>query len=316
MNRLLYPSLFCFMGLLACGSRHKHPVRPTVQSGHETESVDSAVAKGDVHGRDIIASGVGPDSSLLSLKATAFAALSDVLSQDWKFDDADKSHWNEIFWDSVKDKRQFPELALFRDHTVTENARCRLRMGKWAINKDTRELILRFGHGATRTYFVRDIAMKQMALTWRRPSDAVELTLSAEALVHKRPEEDPFYPGNNQWRIRPSVAETDEQLRARVRECVHFYALFFRDIYQRGETEISYSGLPNCFIWYNGGIGMQAKEDLGDKWMNCFYSSYQALKAYEMVASILGRHQLKWAEHPASWVKEIADVLDQIAEKL
>jgi hypothetical protein len=61
---------------------------------------------------------------------------------------------------------------------------------------------------------------------------------------------------------------------------------------------------------------MLEKDDLDKKWINCFYSDTQALKGYEMVASLLGRHKLKWPEHPTSWVKEIAEVLDQLCDKL
>jgi hypothetical protein len=311
MNRLLYLSLFCFLGLYACGSGHSRHIRRV----DSTLSTDSA-GQGEVHGEEVIASSGPLDNSLRSLKAKPYAPLFDVISQDWKIDDADKAHWNEIFWDTVSDKRQFPELALFSDFTVTENARCRMRTGKWAVNKDTRELVLHFDHGQSRTYMVRDIAMKQMELIWRRPDDSVVMTLSAEAVVHKRRGDDPFYPSNNQWRVKPAAPETDEQLHLRVKQCVHFYALFFHDNYQRGETQISYSGLPNCFNWYNGGIGMLSKEDLNQKWIDCFYSTYQALKAYEMIASLLGKHKLKWPDHPTSWVKEIADVLDQMSDLL
>ncbi|HMH21648.1 MAG TPA: hypothetical protein VK563_07725 [Puia sp.] len=312
MNRWLFLTLFCFWALAACESKRVR-VRDTLRHGKS----DDRSGNGEVHGQDVIPTGAELDSSLLSLKKGPWAATDDVMSQDWKLDDADQPHWNEVFWDSSSDTRQYPELALFRDYSVTENARCRMRTGKWKLYKESRALILRFGDGFSRIYFIKGIAMKQMELIWRKtPNDSVLIKLSADAAIHKRSAEDPYHPVNNDWRIKPKASETDEQLRLRLKQCVHFYALFFHDNNQRQLTEISFSGLPTCFVWYNGGIGMEARADLDKKWIDCFYSTFQALKAYEMLSSILRKHDLKWPEHPTSWVKQTAEVLDQLCDKL
>lgn len=308
MNRALllsFISLFCFFGLIACQSKNMRHL------AHDRKEASVAPPA-----KDSFTGVAGPDTAMLSLKTFRAVALTEVISQDWKLEDADQAHWNEIFWDSASDTRQYPELALFRDFTVTENARYGLQMGKWRLNKDKRELVLQFAHGLSKTYIIRQIAMKQMELVWKRKDDSVIIKLSAEAMVHKRPLEDPFYPTNNQWRIKPPASETNEQIRLRVKDFVHFYSLFFWDNHRRQETEISFSGLPCCFIWYNGGIGMQGKIDLDKKWINCFYSGDQALKGYDMLASLLEKHELKWPEHPTSWVKQTAEVLDQIYNKL
>jgi hypothetical protein len=312
MNKMIFPALFCFLCFSACrhgGSRH----RTRAQEGSNKE-LKSAVVKGEI---------MDLDTSLLSLKRSRAVALADVVSQLWKFEDADKPHWNELFWDSVTDKRQYPELALFPDHSVTANARCSLQIGQWRLNKDTRDLRLQFKDGTSRSYTIREIALKQMELTWNKneapakgTSSPIFIKLSAEAIVHKRASEDPFYPANNQWRIKPAASETHEQIRLRLKNCVHFYSLFFLDNHQRQETDISFIGLPSCFVWYNGGIGMQAKPELDKKWIDCFYSGDQAFTAYEMVASVLGQHVLKWPEHPTSWVEQTGQVLGQLADRL
>jgi len=302
MNRSVFLSLFYFLGLVACQSKH---------SRHSSDPVgpDSTIAV-------VKETAISPDTSLLSLKASGAVSVRDVLAQGWKLEDADRTHWNEIFWDSSEDKRQFPELALFRDLTVTENARCGIRMGKWELNKEKSELYLHFANGRSKTYIVRKIAMKQMELVWQKGRDSAIIQLSAPAIVHKRPLDDPFHPLNNQWRIKPLAPESNEQLRQRIKEYTHFYSLFFWDNHQREEKDISFSGLPCCFVWYNGGIGMQSRIELDKRWINCFYSESQAFKAYDMLADLLGSHTLKWAEHPTSWIAQTADVLGQMAGKL
>jgi hypothetical protein len=313
MNRAKLLFLFCLPVLGGCHGK---------LAKQNAEDIPAAPVKG-IHA-DTTAGHVGgsvardvPDTSILWLKTSNKISVEDLLSQVWQLDDADPAHWNEIFWDSSSNKRQFPELALFRDFTVTENARCRVQMGKWHLNKNNRELVLRFANGVSKTYIVEKIAMKQMELSWKRRGDDVAgLTLSAKAMAHKRPGEDPFYPANNQWRVRPLASESNQQIRQRVRQFVHFYALFYWDCYRKSETELSFGGLPCCFEWYNGGIGMQTQGELDKRWIRCFYSDDQAYKGYEMLASILERHELKWPENPTSWVQQTAQVLDQMEGKL
>lgn len=277
------------------------------QGGNSANGQDAHSAKKETFSRD-----KGPDSAMYSLKAAKMVALEAVIGQLWKFEDADKAHWNEIFWDTAIDTRQYPELALFPDHSVTINPRCGLKVGKWMLDKDSRELSLRLADGSAKVYTVREIALKQMELS----CGPAIIRLTSAALVHKRLADDPFYPTNNRWRIKPARPETREEIRSRVKSCLHFYSLFFLDNHQRQETDISFSGLPSCFIWYNGGIGVQERSDLDHKWINCFYSTYQAFQAYDMLASLLASHSLKWPENPTSWVKQTGEVLDQMVHKL
>lgn len=305
MNKMIFFSLFCFWTLAACQGG---------KSRHRNKAQDTSI----ITGKDV-SEKTDPDldTALLSLKTERSVALTDVLSQVWKFEENDKLEWNELFRDSVSDPRQYPQLVLFSDHYVTLNARRGLQMGQWQLNKDTRELLLHWSWPAKgqTTYIIRDIALKQLELEWNSPDGPVVIKLSANAIVHKRPAEDPFYAANNQWRIKPSAPETSEQIRLRVKNCVHFYSLFYQDNHQREETQISFSGFPTCFIWYNGGIGIEPRETLDKSWIDCFYSNAQAMQGYKLIEAELEKHALKWPEHPTSWVKQTGEVLEQLAGK-
>ena len=257
------------------------------------------------------------DTSMVSLKTFGTLSLEDVISQLWEFEDADRHHWDRVFWDRVTDTRQFPEMALFPDHSVVKNPRVNLQTGKWKLDKDTRQLQLLWAHGPAEIYIIRQVALKQMELygvdTVRSPAI---IMLSAKAIVHRRAVEDPYYPSNNEWRLKPAVSETRDQIRRRVKACVHFYSLFFLDNHRRQETDISFSGLPSCFEWYNGSFAMQSKASLDKKWVDCFYSEMQAWTAYDMLADELEKRELKWPEHPTSWVEQTGQVLDQLYNKL
>ncbi len=302
-NRAFILLIVCFWALTACTS--------TVN--HMSMSPDSTAARS--HTEDTIAV-QGLDPSMLSLKTAAKISITDLLSQPWKLDDADQAHWNELFWDSSINARMYPEIALFKDMTVTVNAHCHIKLGKWKLNRVARELTLRFDDGSFSVYTIDQVALRQMKMDWVRTDDIALLQLSSQAIVHKVPEEDPLHPSNNRWRIRPTEPETETQIGRRVKEYVHFFALYFLDNHLRQETDISFIGLPYCFIWYNGGIGMQNEMDLDKKWIACFYSEAQAMKGYKMLVSILQSHTLRWPAHPTSWISQTGEVLRQMADKL
>jgi hypothetical protein len=304
--KTLIPLLFWFCALSGCQGRH----------GIHNSSKDHGTS-GQQGAKDDPADITDLDTSMLSLTAGPRISINDLLSQDWNFEDVDPPHWNEYFWDSSADARIYPGIALFKDQSVTVNARSRIQMGKWALNKESRELSMQFSDGSSITYIIRQVSVRRMELIRSKGFfDIAKIKLSAGAIVHKRAEEDPFYSSNNWWRIRPGTSETPEQIRRRIKNCVHFFALYFLDNHHRQETDISFIGFPSCFIWYNGGIGIEKEADLEKKWKDCFYSETQAMEGYRLLEDILQSHTLKWPDHPTSWIQQTGEVLQQMADKL
>lgn len=297
MKKLLLLSFICLPALFGCN--HKK-IRRINHAAH----IAADTVKKDL------------DTALISLKSLSAVPLHDALCQLWKMDDAGQKHWNDLFWDSLTDKRKYPELALYSDSSVTENARCKVKFGKWDIDKKRRQLILNFTDGTHKSYYIQKIFLQKMVVIQQIDGDDVTISFSSDGLARKRISEDPFYPANNQWRIRPPAPETNEQILNRMKQFVHFYSLFFQDNNQRQEKDISFIGLPNCFRWYNGGIGLIDKLDLDKKWVDCFYSEKEAYRGYEMLKRLIERHELKWPENPTSWIKETHEILDQIHDKL
>jgi hypothetical protein len=256
------------------------------------------------------------DSSLISLKSFRTVAIEDLLSQSWEMQDADKLHWDLLFWDTAENKRKYPSLHLFRDYSFTENPRCGIKMGKWHVDKVQGLLILNYQDGTKKAYRVERWSVAELVLSAGNVEDPEVIKFSSGAVIHKQLVDDPFYPANNRWRLKPSCGEDEKQLQKRVKACVHFYALFFNDNYRRHEPDISFIGLPSCFVWYNGGISLSPRLELDKKWINCFYSEDQALQGYEILSTLLNKHGLKWPDHADSWVIEIQSVLDQMCNKL
>jgi hypothetical protein len=255
-------------------------------------------------------------SAIISLKTLRAAPLHEAISQLWKMDDADQKYWNYLMWDSSIDKRKYPELALFKDFNATENARCNIKMGRWKIDKEKRILLLNFPDGTHEEYFVKKILLQKIVLTKKINNEDVDIVFISDGLAQKQLSQDPFYPSNNLWRIKPKQSENDEQILDRVKQCAHFYSLFFADNHQRAATEISFTGLPTCFKWYNGAIGVPEELDLDKKWMDCFYSEKEAIRGYHLLRRLIEKHVLVWPQNPNSWIQETHEMLDQIHDKL
>ncbi|HVU58260.1 MAG TPA: hypothetical protein VHD83_24535, partial [Puia sp.] len=242
MNKLLLHYLFLLMVLSGC----HHASSSAHKDGSDTVSLP------EVNTKTVSENTISDlDSSMVSLKAFQSLSLEGALSQTWEFEDADKAHWNAIFWDSATDARQYPEMALFPDHSALLNPRCGLKIGTWTLDKENGEMSLQWKDGSADLFIVRQRALRQMELAWHRRGDMALVRLKSDAIVHKDMTTDPYYPANNKWRIRPTSPETHDQLRQRIKECIHWYSLFFLDNHLRQKTDITYIGFPSCFEWYN-----------------------------------------------------------------
>jgi hypothetical protein len=302
MFKFLMLMFFLFAGLASC---HVDPAKSHLKASKDSTGRDR---KEEVS--------ILPDTGLLSLKMAAMVGIGDLLSQRWEMEDADRKHWDQLFWDSTANKRKYPGISLFRDYRFTKNARCGISTGEWQLNKDRRQLELQFSDGSRENYFIRQLSLKTIDAILENGKDATQVSFRSDGLIQKRDREDPFYPANNGWRFKPPAPETNDQIRLRVKACVHFYALFFKDNAERHKGDISFIGLPDCFIWYNGGISLVPLIELDSQWKNCFYSEDQALKGYGILNDLFQRHNLKWPAHADSWVKETASVLEQMEASL
>lgn len=204
-------------------------------------------------------------------------------------------------------------FSFFEDATVVENPRDKIRFGKWSMNEADKMINIEFNKGGRAQYKIVDIGARQMILM--NTIDKKKVEYRADAKVQKHPEDDPFHVSNNQWRIKPGHAETDSSIKLRTGQCVLFYAKFLADNADRGANIISFVGLPTCFKWYRGGVSVTAKDKVEAKWLNCYYNNEQALKGHTMLESIISKNY-KWNKEERNWVKQSADVVNQMYDTL
>ena len=207
-------------------------------------------------------------------------------------------------------------IAVFHfsnDLTVVQNPRDAIQLGTWNLAATGKLITITYADGSQAQYKIASLSTKKMILL--NTVDQKQTEYRSDGKAHKNITDDPFYGSNNQWRKKPMHMETDSAVKLRMAQCIVFYLKFLEDNLAREGKTISFAGLPAIFKWYSGGIGVTRKENLEQKWINCFYNKEQAYKAQTMLEDIITK-KYKWDATETSWVKQDVDVMKQIYDTL
>jgi hypothetical protein len=249
------------------------------------------------------------DADMNSLSSTK--SIYTLLCQDWGYkddvDEVDSSDGSETLG------MPYRGFSFFADSTVVKNPRDDIRFGKWFYNDADKMISIKYEDRKSEKYKIMKIGAKDMTLI--KNGDDKPLIYVADGKQEKNYANDPFYFANNSWRIKPKQPETDDAIKERLRECIQFYILFFKDNLKRDENSISLYGLPSCFNWYQGGISIKSKENLDPSWVKNFYNSDQAMQAQQIMVNLITK-KYNWDTTERNWVKQSMPVLQQIHDSL
>jgi hypothetical protein len=235
-----------------------------------------------------------------------------LLCQGWVMDDD-----VDILESNNEPEGPYPYRCFyfFDDHTYTRNVRNAMEYGTWQYEADKKTVSVKSNAGAKDMYKIAAIGPGDMVILNSSAGSATKLTYLADGVRYKDKNDDPFYIENNRWRISPSSSETEEQVRKRLKQCVWFHILFYRDNLAKKERLISFYGFPTCIKWYGGGIGLIKTDELPDNWYACFYNKEQALRAQKIMGGIISK-KYKWSTGKINWVQKNLEVLEQMYTNL
>lgn len=291
---LALPAIFLF----SCSNAVK---KEEVSIVEENIPVDSVVTK---YSRGVV--------SLVN--ATEFK---DILCQNWVQEDDALT---------LQDADESPTLLLsirsfdfFSDGSFVKNYRMAWSYGTWQINDVSKLVTLEYENTENRhgvdNYKVTALATDELNVINKGLNTSTILKYVATECKLKNIADEPFHIANNQWRIKPKVAETDEKIKQRLKANLDFFVLFYKSAIVKNDKHISFYGLPTCLKWYGGGIYMQEQEEVSDNWINCFYNKQQALKAYALMEKVMGK-KYTWPKENIGWVKKNLFVLEQMVKNL
>jgi len=253
--------------------------------------------------------------------STLFVGITDLSStksiytlicQDWVYkDDADDVANSDGSGDLDIPYRSF---SFFSDSTIVKNPRGEIQFGKWIFDNADKTISIKYKDGKAEKYKIRAIGANDMTLT-KNGEDKEKILLVADGKQEQNYADNPFYISNNYWRIKPKQLESDDAIKERLKQCIRFYVLYFKDNIKRNATTISFYGLPSCFTWYTGGISIVNEEKLKPNWVNIFYNEQQAIDAREIMENLINK-QYNWDTTETNWVRQTTPVLQQMYDSL
>lgn len=177
----------------------------------------------------------------------------------------------------------------------------RFTYGHWSL-KDKR-LYLTDQQNTTYIYAVKSLDAKelQLALGKGKIGHFEGLALPSFSLA-----EDPFSPGNNQWRIPATVKEDMTAIHKRLYDHCHFLELYFAWAANKKVETIDVSGMPTPMKLYTNGFGLKHYADLPREWKSYFFDEEDCHKADSVIKHTFRRHDIKWPETQDNYKKLVA----------
>jgi hypothetical protein len=302
MFKLIYCSTLVFIFATACNNA-------ATDKGQGSGDEKKVTAAPDSYSTDTVYQAL--PGMLTDLKASQ--NMQELLTQYWIMEE-DKEAL-ELASDDGDFEIPVRSFNISPDFTFTKNNRNAMEAGTWNFNEATKTLIFKYKDGGSDTYKLRALAANEMKLTNIGIKSETVLKFVSDGNHYKEKTDDPFYIANNKWRVAPRSSESDEAIKQRLKDNLHFFILFYRDAIARKVPKISFYGLPGCLKWYAGAIHIQNKKEVNAKWKACFYNDAQAMKAYDMMEKVITM-KYKWSKEKMSWVKKNLQVLEQMYQNL
>jgi len=242
-------------------------------------------------------------------------SMKNIICQNWDYyEDAKEARLAEP---NSNIEVVYRGYSIFSDGSVIKDPRGNIRAGRWSINEKARPITISFtfNDGGAETFQLAYLSPYEMKILKKGADKKDIIDLRAEAIRYKDIRKDPFYISNNLWRFKPAKPETDEQIRSRLKSCMHFFVLYYEHKIRANSGEVVFIGLPSCFRWYDGAIYLQKERELDNKWVNSYYNREQAMKAYKLADKLMD-NKFKWPKNESNWLKMNLSVLRQMEAKL
>ena len=206
-------------------------------------------------------------------------------------------------------------MHFFPDKTYTDLTNYSIKDGKWELVNGNE---LKFGENKisiqklevinSRTFMIGDLYLAGQNLN-------VTLKWVEEVPMLENFKEDPFYADNNKWRQKPEDKENEEQIKQRLLNYVLHFAYILKAASERKQNAVSFAHSLGIIQVYRGGVGAVSMEHIDDNWINCFYDSEDAKKAYDLFSLQLVNSSYNGGT-TGEWIKDDYNILMSIVEDI
>lgn len=238
--------------------------------------------------------------------------LAEILSFDSDDPEVDKMMRNNF--GSVLIADGFVQY-FFPDKNYTEMSGYFAEHGKWAYQGNDK---IRFGNRLLQVLHFEEKKGKEFMIAeveMREEDLRLELKFVRDATMLEDFKSDPFFPKNNQWRIKPKAKESEEAIKARLVNYVEHFAGILKAASEREDNIVSFAHSMGIIQVYQGGIGVVKKKKIDKEWINCFYDEEDAFIAQSMFKKYVGGSKYRGGSS-GNWVKDDYQILMSILRKM
>jgi hypothetical protein len=203
-------------------------------------------------------------------------------------------------------------ISFFPDSTFTQiGTKGEYLSGRWGYDSLTRSLFLTLGRRTEEVPLSFDVAANGLRLMTFEFGNKHAMSLIEDGKPVSRYQDDPFYPTNNRWRVKPGKPEDKKQLASRLENYLLHCASVLRAAEIREQKRVSLEFSKGIIRLYNVGIGIVPHEKIPQSWIDGFFSTEDALKAYRMYEDYLqtARHK---KSRTGNWVRDDYQILVDI----
>lgn len=200
-------------------------------------------------------------------------------------------------------------ISFFPDGKFTEmKGSGAYRNGSWEEGNNGKAIILKDSVKTETAFIQQEVLNNKQALTLMFPERRAKMKFVLIGGSLKNYHEDPFYPANNEWRIKPTHAENAMALNERLSGYFRHNLYILKAAKERKSEVVSFSFSQGIIKIYNGGIGIQQLRNVPDSWANTYYNSADALKAYKQFGEYLQSSQYRGAG-TGDWIDDDYNIL-------
>lgn len=137
----------------------------------------------------------------------------------------------------------------------------------------------------------------------------------SQSLYGTTPQENPFSPENNRWRIKAKEKEPAQLIRKRLLNHFRFWEMYFTWALKNHIDYIDVRSTPTPIKIYGNGFGLKPFSDLPDTWKMYFYDEADCRAASDKIQYMFNRNLVAWP-HTENKYKMFIGAFQQLQQKL
>lgn len=243
-----------------------------------------------------------------------------ILLGTWQLSDLSKPESNskegeDMLLKEAEDKKMVKEgliISFFPDSSFTQvKGTGEYESGKWYYANKGKSICFSSLSRKDTVFVKYEIINNQQFMNLVNPNKDITMSFIKYVDVLADYSQDPFYPANNSWRIKPNQPETDEQLHQRLGNYIKHVAYLLKTSHERQLSVLSYVFSQGIIKIYQNAVGIYPLEIIPQSWKNTYYNEEEAQIAYEMYDEYLRISPYKGAK-TGEWVIVDYDILTSI----